>query len=117
MKLYKFIITLFFIVLTTACSKDDILPTPPQPVNIFLVGEYTIVDSEEVSFELQTDGMYILKLVHGQTNQVLSKEKIVGKVGNNKIKIYTNSLPTKIVFFILEDSNKNELGKVKLIIK
>lgn len=117
MKLYKFIITLFFIVLITACSKDEILPTPPQPMNIFSVGEYTIVDSEEVSFELQTNGMYILKLVHGQTNQVLSKEKIVGKVGNNKIKIYTKSLPTNNFYLILETQDKIEMGKVKLISK
>ncbi len=117
MKLYKFIITLFFIVLITACSKDDILPTSPQPMNIFSVGEYTIVDSEEVSFELQTNGMYILKLVHGQTNQVLSKEKIVGKVGNNKIKIYTKSLPTNNFYLILETQDKIEMGKVKLISK
>jgi len=117
MKLYKFIITLFFIVLITACSKDDILPTPPQPINIFLMGEHTITDSEEVSFELQTDGMYILKLVHGQTNQVLSKEKIVGNFGNNKIKIYTKSLPTNNFYLILETQDKVEIGKVKLISK
>ena len=114
MKLRNFII-LICVLYLTACSKDDILPVEVlKPTNIFTLNEYSISNGEEVGFELKENGTYILKLVNYQTNQVLSKEKITGKIGVNLINVYTNTLPVNQFYLILETDRGNELSKVKL---
>ena len=114
MKLRNFIILICTLYLT-ACNKDDILPIDTiKPTNIFTLNEYSISNGDEDGFELKENGIYILKLVNYQTNQVLSKEKITGKVGVNTIKVYTNTLPTNQFYLILETDSRNQLGKVKL---
>jgi hypothetical protein len=50
------------------------------------------------------------------TSQVVTRERFLGKVGENKFKIYTNSLPVKYLYLTLEDSAKTQLGKTVLII-
>jgi hypothetical protein len=68
-------------------------------------------------FKLTTDSTYILKLTDKATGQVLSKEKIKGTIGANKIKIYTKSLPSKYLYLVLEDGNKKEMNKTTIIAK
>jgi hypothetical protein len=50
------------------------------------------------------------------TSQVVTRERFLGKAGENKFKIYTNSLPVKYLYLTLEDSAKTQLGKTVLII-
>ena len=99
-----------------SCHKEEIVPIPqPKPnVDIFTQTETTVSDGEEIMFKLSSDSTYILKLVDVQTGQVISKEKIIGKIGENKINIYTKTLPTKYLYIVLEDINKNQKGKTKL---
>jgi hypothetical protein len=78
------------------------------------VSESSVSDGDEITFKLTSDSTYILKLVDFQTGQVLTKEKIIGKIGDNKLKIYTKSIPSKYLYLVLEDINKNQKGKTKL---
>ena len=64
-------------------------------------------------FKLTSDSTYVLKLVDKTTNQVISKEKIVGKIGENKINIYTKSIQSKYLYLVLEDGNKKQINKTK----
>jgi len=48
---------------------------------------------------------------------VVSKEKIFGKIGDNKIKIYTKTLQSKYLYLVLENVNRKELKKTTLILK
>ena len=109
-------ILLCFVVFVVSCHKEEILPIPqPKPVvDIFTQSETSVSDGEEIMFKLSSDSTYILKLVDFQTNQVISKEKIIGKIGENKLKIYTKSIPSKYLYLVLEDINKNQKGKTKL---
>jgi hypothetical protein len=50
------------------------------------------------------------------TNQVVTRERFKGKVGENKLKIYTKSLPIKYLYLILEDSTKTQIGKTAITI-
>jgi len=106
---------MFFI---TSCYKEDINPIPqPKPiVDIFTQSEASISDGDEVMFKLVADGDYILKLVDKSTNQTISKEKISGKLGENKIKIYTKTLQSKYLYLVLENVDKKEINKTNLII-
>lgn len=117
MKWFKIII-LFCTVLITSCYKEDINPIPqPKPiVDIFTQSEASISDGDEIMFKLVANGDYILKLVDKSTNQTISKEKINGRLGENKIKIYTKTLQSKYLYLVLIDVDKKEINKTNLII-
>ncbi len=111
----KKLILISFIFLV-GCTKMEIepIPQPKVQVDIFSVSESSVSDGEEIMFKLTSDSTYVLKLVDIQTGQVLTKEKILGKIGENKLKIYTKSVPSKYLYLVLEDTNKNQKGKTKL---
>jgi hypothetical protein len=58
----------------------------------------------------------MLTLIDATTNQVVSREKFIGQNGENIKKIYTNSLPKGYLYLVLEDVDKNQLKKTKIII-
>lgn len=99
-----------------SCRKMDLPPTPPQVVDIFSVTESTITNNSDISFKLDSAGIYIIKLVDKNTEQVITKEKINGKVGTNTIKIYTRTLPVKYLYLILDDEGGNQVNKTTIII-
>jgi hypothetical protein len=51
------------------------------------------------------------------TNQVVTRERFAGKTGQNKLTLYTKSLPTSYLYLLLEDGNKSQVGKTIIIIK
>jgi hypothetical protein len=57
-----------------------------------------------------------LTLIDVTTNQVISREKFIGQNGENVKKIYTNSLPKGYLYLVLENVDKNQLKKTKIII-
>ena len=97
-----------------ACKKIDVQPTPPQVTDIFSVTESTVADNSDILFKLTTPGIYIIKLVDKNTDQVIAKERINGKVGMNTIKIYTRTLPVKYLYLVLEDQSKTEIGRTTI---
>ena len=99
-----------------ACKKIDVQPTPPQVTDIFSVTESTVADNSDILFKLTTPGIYIIKLVDKNTDQVIAKERINGKVGMNTIKIYTRTLPVKYLYLILDDNGGNQINKTTIII-
>ena len=92
------------------------IPQPKPVVDIFSVSESSITDGQEIMFKLTSDSTYILKLVDKSTNQVISKEKITGKVGENKIILYTKSIQSKYLYLVLEGINKNQINKTTIIL-
>jgi hypothetical protein len=59
----------------------------------------------------------MLTLIDKETNQVISREKFTGKSGENVKKIYTNSLKSKSMYLLLQDSEMKEIKKTIIIIK
>jgi hypothetical protein len=109
-------IILISLILLVGCTKIDV-PTPVAPVEkIFNVGESKVINGQSIYFDLPSAGTYMLTLIDGTTNQVISRERFIGQNGENVKKIYTNSLPTGYLYLVLEDVNKNELKKTKIII-
>ena len=103
-------------VLLGSCTKIDI-PTPTMPVEkIFNVGESKVINGQSIYFDLPSSGTYMLTLIDATTDQVISREKFIGQNGENIKKIYTNSLPKGYLYLVLEDVNKNQLKKTKIII-
>jgi hypothetical protein len=109
-------IILILVVLLAGCTKMEV-PTPEMPVEkIFNVGESKVTNGQSIYFDLPSSGNYILTLIDATTDQVISREKFIGQNGENIKKIYTNSLPKGYLYLVLEDADKNQLKKTKIII-
>ena len=106
------------LVLLSACTKVE-LPTPVAPTNtdIFSVKESAVVDGQIITFTLKADGVYTLTIGDEVTKQVVTRERFTGKIGENKLTLYTKSLPTSYLYLLLEDGNKTQVGKTIIIIK
>ena len=106
------------LVLLSACTKVE-LPTPVAPTNtdIFSVKESAVVDGQIITFTLKADGIYTLTIGDEVTKQVVTRERFTGKIGQNKLTLYTKSLPTSYLYLLLEDGNKTQVGKTIIIIK
>jgi hypothetical protein len=98
-----------------SCQKEDIVQ--PQSIDIFKVEQSTLSNKNEISFNVEKDGVYIVTMIDKNTNQVISREKIKCITGNNKIKIYTKTLPSRYLYLKLDDSFNNQLGNTIIIVK
>ena len=91
-------------------------PTPQKNEDIFSVKETTISNGDQIKFDLKVDGVYTLTLFDSVGQQVVTRERIVGKLGQNTLNIYTKSLPVRYLYLSLEDVNNVQIGKTLLIV-
>lgn len=115
MKWIKFII-LCCVIFIIGCRKVYVDPIPPATTDIFSVKETNISNGGELKFSLKSDGVYTLTLFDSTAQQVVTRERIIGKNGVNSLKLYTKSLPVKYLYLSLEDENSVQIGKTLLII-
>jgi hypothetical protein len=106
------------LVLLSACRKVEI-PKPVVSTNtdIFAVSKNEVTDGQEIKFTLKEAGVYTLTIGNESTGQVVTRERFTGKTGENKLTLYTKSLPTPYLYLLLEDGNKTQVGKTTIIIK
>jgi len=109
------IIILCCVVSIISCQKEDIVE--PQLVDIFKVEQSTLENKSEITFKVENEGMYIVTMIDKNTNQVMSREKIKCVIGENKIRVYTKTIPSQYLYLTLEDSFNNQLGKTTITIK
>lgn len=110
----KIILTSFLFLI--GCTKPELqLPEPLSTNDIFSVKESSVTNGQSLHFKLPSSGVYIFKLTDSLTTQVISREKFTGQTGENVKKIYTNSLPKGYLILVLEDINKNQLGRTTII--
>jgi hypothetical protein len=96
----------------------EIIPDPKieVPRDIFKVKEVNVTDGGVLNFNLKSQSTYTVTLFDSVDQQVVTREKIVGKIGQNSINIYTKMLPFRYLYLSLEDENNNQVGKTLLII-
>lgn len=110
-------LSFMFIIFLWGCTKPELPePTPPSIQKIFEVSESTVTNGQDIYFNLPSSGVYNLSLVDKESGQVLSRERFNGIIGENKKKIYTNSLSKGYLYLVLEDINKKEIIKTTIII-
>ena len=111
-------IALISFILLAGCNKPDLpLPEVLAKDDIFSVKESSISNGQSIYFSLPSNGIYLLTLIDKETNQIISREKFTGQLGENVKKIYTNSIQQKTLYLLLEDSSKKEISKTVVIIK
>jgi len=107
-----------FTLLLTSCVTEIIEPIPsPTTEKIFSLKESRVIDGQEIYFDLPSNGTYTLTLIDKENGQVISRERFTGTFGENKKKIYTNSLQKRYLYLLLEDVTKTEIGKTLIITK
>ena len=116
MKCIKIII-LCCVIFIISCKKVDVSPTPSEPSKEFFTSsEVTVKNGQTINFTLSVSGTYTMTMMDTIKNQVVTKERFIGKLGLNSLKIYTNSLPTKYLSVELKDQNNQQIGKTRIII-
>ncbi len=106
---------LLLILLLTGCTKiAPIPPSPPQTTDIFSVSQSTVSNGSDIIFNLKTAGIYTLTMGDSVNNQVITRERFSGKVGENKLKIYTRTLPVKYLYLVLENESKTQIGRTTI---
>ena len=114
----KKIYFILFLIVLSACTKMEIpIPVAPTNTDIFSVKESAVVDGQEIKFTLKMDGVHTLTIGNDATGQVITRERFIGKIGENKLILYTKSLPVTYLYLLLEDGNKTQVGKTIIIIK
>jgi hypothetical protein len=104
---------LIILLLLTACKKVEVQPQPPVVQDIFSVTESTVSNGGDIYFDLKSSGIYTLTMLD-ETQNVITRERISGKIGQNKLKIYTSSLPVKYLYLVLEDQSRTQIGKTAI---
>lgn len=108
---------LIILILLSSCRKVEVRPEPkPITADIFSVSQSTVSNGAEIMFNLKIAGIYTLTMGDSVTNQVITRERFTGKVGEIKLKIYTSSLPVKYLYLLLEDESKSQIGKTTITI-
>ena len=114
-------IRIYFILgllMLSACRKVELpIPVVPTNTNIFSSKQTEVTDGQIITFDLKVNGVYTLTIGDSITNQVVTRERFTGKIGQNKLTLYTKSLPTSYLYLLLEDGNKTQVGKTTIIIK
>lgn len=105
-----------FLILLWSCTKVEVVPTPPPIEKIFDVGESAVTNGQSLHIDLTSNNIHYLTLIDKNTNQVIGREKFIGKIGENVKKIFTNSLPKGYLYLVLEDVDKKELKRTTIII-
>jgi hypothetical protein len=102
----------------TSCVSEVIEPIPiSTKEKIFNVKESKVTDGQDIYFDLPIAGTYTLTLIDKETNQVVSRERFSGKVGENTRKIYISSIQAQYLYVLLQDVAKSEIGKTTIITK
>jgi hypothetical protein len=114
-------IRIYFILgllMLSACKKVELpISVVPTNTNIFSSKQTEVTDGQIITFDLKVNGVYTLTIGDSVTNQVMTRERFTGKIGQNKLTLYTKSLPTSYLYLLLEDGNKTQVGKTTIIIK
>jgi hypothetical protein len=110
------IIILCCIIFIISCQKVLVVPVEVKVNNVFDAPQNSITNGQEIQFNLTTSGVYTLTIGDSVTNQVLTRERFNGQIGQNKKKIYTKGLQSKYLYLLLEDVTKNKIGKTTIII-
>jgi len=113
----RYVLTILCLILIWGCRKVEVEPiTTPKVEDIFSVKETSIANGDPLKFTLKSEGVYTLTLFDSIGQQVVTRERIIGKIGENSLKLYTKSLSVRYLYLSLEDVNGIQIGKTLLII-
>ena len=106
MKKLIYILPLLFVFGCTQDAFEEIYTYEPN-VDIFEVSNTVVRDGDEININLSEAGEYKLSLIDEFTNITYTNEIFDGKVGDNKLNIYTKALPKGSYNLLVKDTKNN----------
>jgi hypothetical protein len=106
MKKLIYILPLLFVFGCTQDPFEEIYTYEPN-VDIFEVSNTVVRDGDEININLSEEGEYKLSLIDEFTNITYTNEIFDGKVGDNKLNIYTKALPKGSYNLLVKDTKNN----------
>lgn len=99
----KKLISILALFLVLGCTQDEefivIDENQEVPEALFIEGlvgiklsSSIVSDRVAMNIKLPSDGAYRVKIRHSMTNELISQEKLIGKEGDNILKVYVNTL-------------------------
>lgn len=106
----------FLLLILLSCQKDEIIiePVPAQQM-IFEMGEVSIQDAQDISFEIITNTQHQI-IITTQEGSVVTKETFTPTLGLNTRKIYTKTLPKGNLNLILQNSG-DVVNSVSIVVE
>ena len=98
-----------------SCEKEFIEPPISQQTSIFDVQQSSVVDGQDISFEILSNEKHQL-IITTLDGSVIAKESFQPEVGINTRKIYTNSFKSGQYYLILKNVSE-ELKKTIIILE
>ena len=107
--LYKKLIYILPLLFVFGCTQDPFeeIYTYEPNVDIFEVSNTVVRDGDEININLSEAGEYKLSLIDEFTNITYTNEIFDGKVGDNKLNIYTKALPKGSYNLLVKDTKNN----------
>ena len=113
MKKLIYILPLLFVFGCTQDPFEEIYTDEPN-VDIFEVSNTVVRDGDEININLSEEGEYKLSLIDEFTNITYTNEIFDGKVGDNKLNIYTKALPKGSYNLLVKDAKNNIIKQTKI---
>ena len=113
MKKLIYILPLLFMLACTQDTFEEIYAEEPK-VDIFEVSNTVVRDGDEININLPEEGEYKLSLIDEFTNITYTNEIFDGKVGDNKLNIYTKALPKGSYNLLVKDTKNNIIKQTKI---
>lgn len=107
------------LLMVMSCEDPAVIAPPVETTrtDLFNTKGAVVINAQYLTFNLPTTGFCTLTIIDSVANQVVTRENINGKTGENKIKLYTTILPKGNLILVLKDSNKGQLGRTLIINK
>ena len=113
MKKLIYILPLLFMLACTQDTFEEIYAEEPK-VDIFEVSNTVVNDGDEININLSEEGEYKLSLIDEFTNITYTNEIFDGKIGDNKLNIYTKALPKGSYNLLVKDTKNNIIKQTKI---
>ena len=102
-----FYVLLIFVAFSCTDDSFEILEPINNSVDIFEVQSTVVNDGDEININLSSEGEFKISLIDEFTNITYTNEIFNGKVGDNKLNIYTKALPKGSYKLLIKDVKDN----------
>ena len=83
----KKLLILISTLIVISCKKTAPTPVVDNSVDVFSKSQATVSNGSEIKFELKNVGVYTLTMKDSADNQVVTRERFMGKVGKTLLNI------------------------------
>ena len=116
------LINILLLITLVSCMRDNedivITPLPEEvPSSLLIDGNsgiklesYIVLEEVRINIKLPADGYYRIKIRHGLSGKMVSQERLLGKRGDNLLKVYVRTLDVSSFKLVLATDDHIIIG-------